>query len=231
MIDLRRMPCSILAFTGTLAVIATGCQTGGDPNHKRHHGHMNHRFEDANTWAKKFEDPKRDEWQKPDYVLSVLNLSTNATVADIGSATGYFPVRFARACPKGMVFGLDIEADMVRYLNDRAAKEGLTNLKSIQCTASDLMLPQSVDVLFTCNTNHHIPDRVTYFRRARSQLRPGGRLVNVDWHTGPRPIGPSPKHSLPAKAAISEMEEAGFKLVKHDDTLPYQYILVFEVDG
>lgn len=227
MTDIRRTPHSVLAVSGTLAVLAAGCHAGG---HRNHHGHMDHRFKDANSWAEKFEDPKRDEWQKPDYVLSVLDLRARDTVADIGSATGYFPVRFARACPDGMVFGMDIEADMVRYLNDRAAREGLTNLKSIQCTSSDLMLPHQVDVLFTCNTNHHIPDRVAYFRRSRSLLRPGGRLVNVDWNTNPRPIGPPPEHSLPADAAIGEMKEAGFKLIKRDDTLPYQYILVFEVD-
>jgi tRNA G46 methylase TrmB len=92
--------------------------------------HVEHRFEDANRWAQVFENPERDEWQKPDEVIRALALRPDAVVTDVGSGTGYFAVRLARAVPRGRVLGVDVEPDMVRYLNERARREGLSNLSS-----------------------------------------------------------------------------------------------------
>ena len=133
-----------------------------------HGGHgMQHRFDDAECWARRFESGDRDEWQKPDHVMALLDLAPDARVADIGSATGYFPVRFARAVPHGRVYGLDIEPEMVRYLNERAARAGLTNLRSILAATDDPRIPEPVDLIFVCNTYHHIGDRAWYFRARR----------------------------------------------------------------
>jgi hypothetical protein len=85
--------------------------------------HMHGHFDDAGRWAQVFDDPERDAWQKPDEVLRALALAPDAAVADVGSGTGYFAVRFARALPKGRVYGADLSHDMVHYLNQRAAKE------------------------------------------------------------------------------------------------------------
>jgi ubiquinone/menaquinone biosynthesis C-methylase UbiE len=86
--------------------------------------HMHRRFDDAEKWSKVFDDPARDAWQKPVEVITALKLAPDAVVADIGSGTGYFAVRLARAVPRGKVYGADVETDMVRFLNERAAREG-----------------------------------------------------------------------------------------------------------
>lgn len=206
----------VIGLAGLLSASLPSCVRGG------------RRFKDAEKCAKRFEDPKRDKWQRPDYVLSLLDLAADSKVGDIGSATGYFPVRFARACPDGMIYGVDVEPDMVRYLNDRAANEGLYNLKSNLCLPDDPKLPEPVDLIFICNTYHHLSDRTAYFRRCRSLLRPGGRIVSVDWYNRKQAVGPPPDHTLAADVAIQEMADAGYTLVNRDTTLPYQYILVFE---
>lgn len=202
--------------------------SGVDQTHKTHDA--GRRFADAEHWAARFEKPERDEWQKPEHVLAVLALPTDAKVADIGAATGYFPVRFARAVPQGMVYGVDVEPDMVRYLNERAAREGLTNLKSIVCTADDPRLPEAVDLVFICNTYHHIAERVDYFSRLRKLIRPGGRLVVVDFKKEELPVGPPPAHKLAAETVIEELASAGYALVGRDEALPYQYFLTFQVE-
>ena len=92
--------------------------------------HMHRRFDDAEKWSKVFDDPARDAWQKPVEVIAALKLAPDAVVADIGSGTGYFAVRLARAVPRGRVYGADVEPEMVRFLNDRAARESLGNLSS-----------------------------------------------------------------------------------------------------
>ena len=78
-----------------------------------------------------FENSERDGWQQPDHVIQSIGIHQNAFKVNIGSATGYFPVRFAKVVPQGKVIGVDVEKDMVDYLNDRAQKEGINNLISI----------------------------------------------------------------------------------------------------
>jgi SAM-dependent methyltransferase len=202
-----------------------------DPGYRppagHHHGH--HRFDDAERWAAHFEDPARDVWQRPDAVVTALGLAPSARVADIGAATGYFPVRLARAVPEGRVWGVDIEPDMVRYLNERARREGLANLFAVLGTAADPLLPEPVDLVLVVNTYHHIEDRSGYFGRLRQHLRPGGRLAIVDFRMGDLPVGPPEAMKVPPEQVRAELESAGYRLVA-DDTglLPHQYLLVFE---
>jgi SAM-dependent methyltransferase len=197
--------------------------------HSHHHGDdatVHHRFEDAETWAKRFEDPARDEWQLPDRVVEALIDRPDLVIVDIGSATGYFPVRFARAVPEGFVYGADIEPGMVHHLNDRAAREGLTNLVSVLAAPDDPHLPRRVDLVYLCNTIHHIDGRIAYFDRLREMLLPGGRLAVVDW----RPESErGPKHKLAAEVLEQELVQAGYRVAARHDFLSDQYFLVFEV--
>jgi SAM-dependent methyltransferase len=212
-----------VAFVSTGAPAQTHGEKGHDDDATAHHS-----FTDAEAWADRFENPERDSWQKPDSVVSVLVTRDDLVVVDIGSATGYFPVRFARACPRGRVIGADIEEEMVWYLNDRSRREGLSNLISILAAPDDPHLPLEVDLVFLCDTYHHINDRIDYFTRLKEQLRPGGRVAVVDF----RPSSPrGPRHKLEPEAVQSELEAAGYTLTGNYDFLPDQYFLVFETNS
>ncbi len=194
-----------------------------------HGHHAGHRFGDAEHWAQKFEDPARDIWQKPEVVLTTLELEPHHTVADIGSATGYFPVRIAHHVPRGRVWGVDIEPDMVRHLNDRARREGLTNLVSILGTADDPLLPEQVDRVLLVDTYHHVENRTHYFEDLRRSLRPDAWIVIVDFLMGDFPVGPPDSMKIEPVAVEAELDAAGYSLIRRDEiSLPYQYILVFE---
>lgn len=231
----------VLAAGAAALALAAGCCTA--PPAQEHaasdahgkaagHGHhdgatVHHRFDDAQRAERMFEDPKRDAWQQPKRVLEVMALRPTDRVADIGSATGYFPVRFARAVPEGVVYGVDVEPTLVNYLNLRARREGLTNLLSLVCGFDDPRLPEPVDVVFVCDTYHHIDDRVAYFERLAEKLRPGGRLVIVDFRKGDFPVGPGDAKKLPAAQVERELKAAGYRLARREE-LRYQYVLVFE---
>lgn len=189
--------------------------------------HPEHRFQDAEKWAERFESPERDEWQQPQTVIELLGFQGDESVVDIGSGTGYFSVRFARALPRGKVLGVDIEPDMVGYLNDRAEKENLENLTSLVVAPDDPAIPEPVDMVFLCNTYHHIEGRVDYFRRLKGDFRTGGRLVIVDFVKGELPVGPPDRMKLPPEQVVSELSDAGYALIDSPDVLPYQYILIF----
>jgi SAM-dependent methyltransferase len=202
------------------------CAPDGSPRHAPEHGH--HSFEGAERWAQRFDDPARDAWQKPDAVLARLALVDGMRVADIGSGTGYFAVRLARALPAGRVYGIDVEPDMVRYLNERAAKEGLANLESRLGQPDDPQLPEAVDLVLVVDTYHHIADRVAYFERLAGQLAPGARIAIVDFKPGELPVGPPEEMKVPAERIVGEMRAAGYRLEVDDRTLlPYQDLLIF----
>jgi len=201
-------------------VAAAGCAGHGGS------GHHEHQFRDAERWARIFDDPSRDAWQKPDEVIRALALAPDATVADIGSGTGYFAVRLARAVSRGHVYGSDLEPDMVKHLAGRARREGLANLTAVQAAPDDPRLPRPVDVALMVNTYHHVGDRVSYFRRLGGSLRPGGRVAIVDFLPD-APAGPPRQARIPAAAVKEEMGRAGYGLVTEHTFLPYQYFLVF----
>lgn len=202
---------------------------GQHGEHRAHHprgGDANHRFADADAWAARFENPERDEWQKPEEVVRALAVPEGGKVADIGAATGYFPVRIARAHPDATVYGVDVEPDMTRYLAERAKKEGLSNLHAVLGEPADPKLPEAVDRVLVVNTYHHIEERTAYFERLASSLKPGARVMIVDFKMD-APIGPGKEHKLPRQTVLKEMEAAGYRVAEERD-LPWQYVLIFE---
>ena len=176
-------------------------------------GHLTHRFDDADAWAARFEDPKREAWQKPAEVIAVLALSPDAKVADIGSATGYFPVRFAKALPRGRIYGADVESSMVDYLNKRAEQEHLENLTSHLAEFADAKIPEPVDLILMVNTYHHIEERPAYFQRLKRSLKPAGRIAIIDF-TRASKMGPEASEKIPPDQVQAELEQAGYRLVQ-----------------
>jgi cyclopropane fatty-acyl-phospholipid synthase-like methyltransferase len=199
-----------------------------DHHEKPHHsGHAAHRFEDAELWAKRFEDPARDAWQKPNEVLKALALTPDMKVADLGSATGYFTVRLAKALPKGKVYAVDVETTLNDYLKKRLKKEGIQNATVVLGDAKESKLPEAVDMVLVVDTYHHVPDREVYFKKLNEKLRPGGRVVIIDFKKGVA-MGPPDAEKLDAAHVIKELGNVGLKLRKEHAILPNQYFLEFE---
>ena len=186
-----------------------------------------HRFKDAESWAKKFDDPKRDAWQKPHEVIQALRLAPDAVVADIGAGTGYFAVRLAQLLPKGRVLAVDAEPDMVKYLGERAKREGLGNLSAVAAAADSPRLPAKVDWVLLVDVYHHIEKREAYFRKLQSDLKPGGRIAVIDFRMD-SPEGPPPAARIAPERVKQEMQSAGYSLTQEHAFLPNQYFLVFE---
>lgn len=209
-----------------LAAIAGVMLLAGSAFAQRGEQHMHQRFDDAERWSRVFDDPARDAWQKPAEVIRALKLAPDAAIADIGSGTGYFAVRLARAVPQGHVYGADIGADMVRFLNTRAAKEKLANLSSHQAADADPKLPAAVDLALLVDTYHHIGKRTDYFSRLRRSLQPGARVAIIDFRLD-SPSGPPAEHRIAPERVRAEMDAAGYRLLEEHGFLPNQYFLVF----
>lgn len=188
-------------------------------------GGMHRRFTDAKEWAKVFDDPARDAWQKPDDVLRALELGPAMTVADVGAGTGYFSVRLARAVPRGQVIATDIEPDMVAYLGDRARREQLVNVRAVLAGPnSSGLAAQSVDRILVVDVWHHLGDRVAYARDLAAALKPAGKLFVVDFTLAAR-RGPPAQHRLAPEAIIADLTAVGLAAKLSLVTLPDQYIV------
>jgi ubiquinone/menaquinone biosynthesis C-methylase UbiE len=190
---------------------------------------MQHDFHDAAHWATIFESPERIKWQEPDSVVDALKLKPGQTIVDIGAGTGFFTRRFAKAVgPKGHAIGLDIEPSMVDYMKADAKKHHLKNYAARLVKPDDPALaPHSVDVVFFCDTLHHIENRPVYLRKILPALKPGGRVIDIDFKKEALPVGPPLEAKLSVPLVNAEFHDAGYLLVAKHDFLRYQYFLEF----
>ena len=186
-----------------------------------------HSFGGAENWAQVFDDPKRDASQKPHEVIQALALKPDAVVADIGSGTGYFSVRFAHVVPKGRVYGADTEPDMVKYLAERAKREKLGNVTAIAAAPDDPRLPEKADLIIMVDVFHHIADHARYLKKLQGSLKPGGRLAIIDFRMN-SPDGPPKSSRIAPDRVKTELKSAGYALVQEHTFLPNQYFLVFQ---
>jgi len=191
--------------------------------------HALHR--DNKAYIAMLEDPKRDAYQKPHEVMQALALKQGETVADIGSGSGYFTLRFAaHVGDTGRVYAVDIEPEMVRHLNKRVRDAGLANVQTVLAEPGDpLLRDRSIDRFVVVDTWHHIDDQPKYLGLMKKMLKPGGQVVMIDFHKRELPVGPRLAMKIAREDLIRQMEDNGFRLAKEHTFLPYQYFLVFEV--
>lgn len=175
-----------------------------------------------------YEGFDRDEWQQPQRVISSLGIQPGDHIADLGSGSGYFTFRFAEVvAPMGTVYAVDVDADMNEYLEARAREEEQENVEVILAEYQDPLLPESsVDLIFTCNTYHHIEDRASYFAKAQRYLRPNGRVAIVDYN-GKGWLEKLLGHWVSREEITSEMSKAGYRLVSEFRFLQRQHFLIF----
>ncbi|HTL31944.1 MAG TPA: class I SAM-dependent methyltransferase [Kofleriaceae bacterium] len=224
---MRRLMFVILAACGGSPPHAAS--SSPDSEHHHHHGDhepLGHRFEHADEWAPRFDDPARDAWQQPDRVVAALELAPGMTVADIGAGTGYFEARLSRAVGEnGKVLALDIEPDMVRYMRERAAREKTPNVEARQSAPDDPTLgAASVDRILIVDTWHHIPDREAYAKKLAAALKPGGAVFVVDF-TQETDKGPPRAHRIPPDQVIRELQAGAIDASLLPVGLPDQFIV------
>ena len=219
-----RMCLSIAAFTmlGLLPTEPHAAQTVATP----HDAHRLHN--DPTKYMASLDDPARDAWQKPHEVVAALDLKPGQVVADIGAGSGYFALRFARHVgATGKVLAVDVSRPMLDEIARRAAAASLANVTPVLARPDDPTLPAGgVDLVFTCDTWHHIEDRASYLGKLKQALKPGGRFVIVDFHKD-APVGPPASMKLTRAEVLAEVERAGFTLAGEPTFLPHQYFLVF----
>jgi SAM-dependent methyltransferase len=175
------------------------------------------------------ERTERDEEEAPDVALSVLKIPKGATVADIGAGSGFITERLAsRVGPTGRVFANDVQPQMLELLAKRLARRKIANVTLVQGELDDPKLPAaSVDLEIMVDVYHEFSQPQAMLRRLREALKPGGRMVLLEYRKEDPAIPIRPEHKMSVAEAKLEVETEGFTLAKVDESLPRQHILIF----
>ena len=175
------------------------------------------------------ERSEREEEEAPDVALNVLKIPKGASVADIGAGSGYITVRLAaRVGPSGRVFANDVQPQMLNILARRLNNAKITNVTLIEGTLNDPKLPPaSVDLAIMVDVYHELSEPQAMLRHLRESLKPGGRLVLLEYRKEDPKVPIKPEHKMSVAEAKMELEAEGFMLSKVDESLPWQHILIF----
>jgi ubiquinone/menaquinone biosynthesis C-methylase UbiE len=174
---------------------------------------------------------EREDEEAPDVALNLLRIPKGASVADIGAGSGYITVKLAaRVGSTGQVFANDVQPQMLEMLARKLSARHIRNVTLVQGALDDPKLPPaSVDLELMVDVYHEFSQPQAMLRHLREALKPGGRLVLLEYRKEDPSIPIRLEHKMTVAEAKLEVEAEGFTLSKVDETLPRQHILIFTV--
>ena len=175
------------------------------------------------------ERTEREIEEEPETALNAIGIAPGSTVADVGAGSGYFTVRMARRVgAQGRVYANDLQPEMLAMLASRLQKEGVPNVTLVQGTVDDPKLPAgSIDLILLVDVYHEFSQPQIMLRRMREALKPGGRLVLLEYRKEDPSVPIRPEHKMSVAEAKLEVEAEGYTLSRVDSALPRQHILIF----
>ena len=172
---------------------------------------------------------ERDIEEAPDTAIDALDLKAGQIVADIGAGSGYMSVRMAtRVGSTGRVYAEDIQPQMIDLLQQRLKKDRVANVTPVLGLVDDPKLPEaSIDLMLLVDVYHEFSEPQKMLGGLRAALKPGGRLVLLEYRKEDPSIPIRIEHKMTVAEAKLEVEAEGFTLSKVDERLPRQHILIF----
>jgi cyclopropane fatty-acyl-phospholipid synthase-like methyltransferase len=182
------------------------------------------------NWLTRQERDKEEDTQS---LLAALHIKPGQTVCDMGCGNGYYTLELARRVGKrGKVLAVDIQPEMLSLLNQRASKAGIENIEPILGTLVDPKLPpNSIDLILLVDVYHEFSHPEQMLQAMRKSLKPGGRLVLVEFRLEDPDVPIKLLHKMSKKQILKELPPNGFKLVEQFDDLPWQHVMFFARSG
>ena len=179
--------------------------------------------------AEWLERPERETEENVEGALKAIGLKPGMTVAEVGAGTGYVALRMARRVgPDGKVYANDVQPEMLALLRHNAAKAGLTNVVPVLGLANDPKLPLGqIDLIMLVDVYHEFSQPQEMLHGIRTALKPGGRLIQLEYRQEDPSVPILPDHKMTIAGARTEVEAEGFKLESVIETLPRQHILIY----
>lgn len=171
----------------------------------------------------------RQSEERTDLLIERLPLSRGDVVADVGAGTGYFSVPIARRVPGGRVLAVDIQQEMLDIIEERKSDGAPANIETVLGTIRDPNLPSNgVDLILIVDAYHEFSHPYEMGASMADALRPGGKLVLIEYRAEDPRVPIKPLHKMTEAQAIREMRAIGLRHLRTEDFLPQQHFLVFE---
>jgi ubiquinone/menaquinone biosynthesis C-methylase UbiE len=172
---------------------------------------------------------ERDLEEDPDLAMRLIRVQRGSSVADLGAGSGYFTIRLARAVGNnGKVYAVDIQPGMLELLQRAVDRARLTNVIPVLGAEDDPRLPaESLDLVLMVDVYHELASPQTTLAHIKRALKPGGRLVLLEYRAEDPDVPIRPEHKMTKAQVKLEVEHEGFRQQRVYDDLPRQHLVVF----
>jgi SAM-dependent methyltransferase len=172
---------------------------------------------------------ERDAEENPDLAMRLIRVERGSSVADLGAGSGYFTMRLARAVGNtGKVYAVDIQPGMLDLLQKAMAREKVVNVVPVLGAIDDPKLPAAaLDLVLMVDVYHEFSQPQLMLQRIRAALKPGGRLVLLEYRAEDPEVPILPEHKMTKAQVKLEVEHEGFRQQRVYDDLPRQHLIIF----
>jgi ubiquinone/menaquinone biosynthesis C-methylase UbiE len=182
----------------------------------------------AAEWTKTLESTERIASLRTGEVIAKLNLKPTDVVADLGAGTGLFSLPLAKAVPSGRVYSVELDEGFLTQIRGKAKTENVTNIVPVLGKFTDPSLPaRDVDVAFFHDVLHHVENRAAYLKSVASYLKPGGRVVVIEFNPGDSPHKAEPQLVVSREQTAGWMADAGLVQAEDVQLFPDKYFVVY----
>ena len=174
------------------------------------------------------ERPERVQQERTDLLIENLELKPTDHVVDLGAGSGYFTFRIAPLVPKGKVYAVDISPQMLGIVRAKMQKQDYKNVETVHSTITDLKLENNLaDCVLIVDAYHEFSHPMEMGKAIYNTLKPGGKLVLIEYRMEDPGIPIKKLHKMSEKQAIKELSATGLEWVKTSEALPQQHFIVF----
>jgi ubiquinone/menaquinone biosynthesis C-methylase UbiE len=183
---------------------------------------------DPRQYQQVLENPDRVASLQVDRVVHALEIKPGMRIADLGAGTGLFSLPLAKAAgPSGKVYAIDVDPGLLGIVSEKADAAGVTNIQTVVAGRTDANVPEPVDLIFICDTMHHLPDQADYVKQLDKFLRAGGRVAVIDFLEGKWPEGHE-EFTITPTQVDAWMQAAGFRKSATHTFLETNFFHVYE---
>ncbi len=174
----------------------------------------------------------REQEERCSLMLANLGVKRGMTICDMGCGNGFYTLQLAKMVgDDGHIYGVDIQPEMLKLMNDRADDQGIRNFTPVLGTFIDPRLPKGkLDLILCVDVYHEFSYPEQMLAAMREALAPGGLMVLVEYRTEDPKVPIKPEHKMSKAQVMKELRPNGFKLVKEFEKLPWQHMLFFGRD-
>lgn len=162
--------------------------------------------------SNKLNNPNRFKMIPIEIIEKELNLKDPTNLVDYGAGTGFFTAEIAELYPKARIFALDIESQMVDYINENI---DTTNIFPLEIEDNQMPFTENdIDAVWSIAVYHEMKNPEKWLRNVYRTLKPGGKLLIIDWARNQNPefkAGPPIEHRVDENLVIDTLKAQNFK--------------------